>query len=94
MDYRTAVCGSQDALEVWTGPAILYMGQPLAFQELRAREPDGQMLFMMVIECSTCGHTQLFNSDRFYTGDKDILFGGTAEAEAALDAHDERHGGP
>ncbi|HTA33492.1 MAG TPA: hypothetical protein VK721_08720 [Solirubrobacteraceae bacterium] len=37
------------------------------------KEPSGNVLFMVRVECQVCGHTMLFNSERFFTGDEPII---------------------
>jgi hypothetical protein len=48
-------------------------------------DPETNVLFMVAVECRTCGHTLLFNSERFRTGDEPIMFVGSEESEAQLD---------
>ena len=44
-------------------------------------EPGADLTFAVRIECGTCGHVMLFNSQRYRTGDEKILMLGLAEDE-------------
>jgi len=34
---------------------------------------DGDITFAVRVECTTCGHLMLFNSERYRTGDEKIM---------------------
>lgn len=44
-------------------------------------DEEHNILFMVGIECSVCGHVMLFNSERFRSGDTKVLVRGLTEAE-------------
>jgi hypothetical protein len=67
------VCGSETGLHGDKRPVVLPIGQLPKPDGSVEREPSGNVLFMVRIECHVCGHTMLFNSERFFTGDEPIL---------------------
>ena len=45
---------------------------------------DGDMTFAVRVECTTCGHLMLFNSERYRTGDEKIMVRGRAGEESQV----------
>jgi DNA-directed RNA polymerase subunit M/transcription elongation factor TFIIS len=69
------VCGSSEPLSMSHFPALLVdAGFPADDDGLIPGEDyAGDMTFAVRIECATCGHLMLFNSQRYRTGDEKIL---------------------
>jgi hypothetical protein len=78
------VCGSAESLGMSPFPAIGVDGAfPLDSGALP--EGEGDLTFAVRIECTTCGHLMLFNSERYRTGDEKIMVRGlTEERESQL----------
>jgi hypothetical protein len=66
------VCGSPTALGVDKRPVILPVGG-VPWPTSGTPDPDANGLFMVRLECNVCGHSMLFNSERFITGDTPAL---------------------
>ena len=60
------MCGSQESLDMSPFPVFLADGRSPA-------EPGDDLTFAVRVECGTCGHVMLFNSQRYRTGDEKIL---------------------
>lgn len=39
-----------------------------------------------------CGHMMFFNTERYHSGDEPILFNGSRELEATMEAREEKDG--
>jgi hypothetical protein len=78
------VCGSADSLNIRRFPVILVdAGFPLdAAASPHGGSNAGDMIFALRIECDTCGHMMLFNSERYRGGDEKIMVLGLAEEES------------
>jgi DNA-directed RNA polymerase subunit M/transcription elongation factor TFIIS len=81
------VCGSADSLSMGRFPMLLVdAGFPPDDDEFPSPEDNrhGDMTFAVRVECSTCGHLMLFNSERYRCGDEKIMVRGLAEQEAQV----------
>jgi hypothetical protein len=65
---RCLVCASEE-LEVYNYPAVLPVAG-FAWEPPNRRDEESNVMFMVMIGCSACGHTMFFDSDRFRTGDE------------------------
>ena len=75
------VCSSAQ-IGVHKYPAVLLFGSmPPAAS--RVHDPEGNIDFMVRVECGICGHALLFNSQRFRHGDTPILITGLSEDQEA-----------
>jgi hypothetical protein len=68
------VCGSLESLDMSHFPVFLADGRFPA-------EPGTDLIFAVRVECDTCGHVMLFNSQRYRIGDEKILMLGLNEDE-------------
>jgi hypothetical protein len=77
------VCGSEDSLGIGRRPVLLVDGEfpPTMINVPLESDPDRQVTFAVQIECATCGHIMLFNSERHRTGDEPILLVGQVDDE-------------
>ncbi len=80
------VCGSADSLNMSCFPVILVdAGFPSGAGDLPpGQNPDGDITFAVRIECDTCGHMMLFNSEKYRTGDEKIMMLGLTEEESQV----------
>ena len=82
------VCGSADSLSMGRLPVLLVdAGFPREDDDFPppGDSHDGDMTFAVRVECTTCGHLMLFNSERYRTGDEKIMVRGlTEEQESQL----------
>jgi hypothetical protein len=81
------VCGSAESLSMGRCPVLLVdAGFPADEDDFPLREDrDGDLTFAVRVECTTCGHLMLFNSERYRTGDEKIMVRGlTEERESQL----------
>jgi Zn ribbon nucleic-acid-binding protein len=81
------VCDSADSLGMSRFPVLLVdPGFPPDDDDFPAAggNPDGDLTFAVRVECTTCGHLMLFNSERYRTGDEKIMVRGRAEEESQL----------
>jgi hypothetical protein len=82
------VCGSVE-LGIGRRPVLIVDGEfppPVGGLPLES-DRDRQLTFAIQIECVTCGHLMLFNSERYRTGDEEILVCGlTDEEEGRLES--------
>jgi hypothetical protein len=79
------VCGSADSLNMGRFPVLLVdAGFPPDDDELPqpGGNRDGDMTFAVRIECTTCGHVMLFNSEWYRSDDEKILVRGLAEEDS------------
>lgn len=69
------VCRSTDALGISPSPAIIVDAEPPPGPDDLAtgEEPGGDLTFAVRVECATCGHLMLFNSEKYRTADEKIL---------------------
>jgi len=77
------VCGSEESLSIGCCPVLLVDGDfpPDADALPLGQERDGDMTFAVRVECTTCGHLMLFNSERYRAGDEKIMVLGLVEEE-------------
>jgi hypothetical protein len=81
------VCGSADSLGMGRFPVLLVdAGFPPDDDDfpVTGDNRDGDMTFAVRIECTTCGHVMLFNSERYRRGDEKIMVRGHAEEESQV----------
>jgi hypothetical protein len=81
------VCCSADSLSIGRFPVLLVdVGFPPDDDDfpLPGDNRQGDMTFAVRIECTTCGHLMLFNSERYRRGDEKILVRGQAEEETQV----------
>jgi hypothetical protein len=64
------VCGSETGLHANKLPAVLPVG---GLPESRLTDSETNIVYMVQIECIVCGHSLLFNCERFITGDTPAL---------------------
>jgi hypothetical protein len=64
------VCGSETGLQPQKLPVVLPLG---GIPESRLRDSETNIAYMVQVECIVCGHSLLFNSERFITGDTPAL---------------------
>jgi hypothetical protein len=64
------VCGSKTGLHADKRPVILHIGGE------GNQDSEANVLYMVRVECVTCGSTQLFNSEQFITGNTPALVRG------------------
>ena len=77
------VCGSMESLSMGRRPVVLIDadfppdedGFPLG------EDRGGDMTFAVRVECTTCGHLMLFNSERYRSGDEKIMVRGLTEEQ-------------
>jgi hypothetical protein len=69
------VCGSETGLHADKRPVTLEIGGRDG-----SKDPEANILYMVRVECITCGYTQLFNSEQFITGDTPALVSGNPPA--------------
>jgi len=81
------VCGSTESLSMGRCPMLLVDAGFAADEDGPpfGDDRDGDMTFAVRVECTTCGHLMLFNSERYRTGDEKIMVRGlTEEQESQL----------
>ncbi len=64
------VCGSETGLHANKLPVVLPLG---GIPESRLKDSETNIAYMVQVECIVCGHSLLFNSERFITGDTPAL---------------------
>ncbi|HEX4436677.1 MAG TPA: hypothetical protein VH061_07765 [Solirubrobacteraceae bacterium] len=64
------VCGSETGLHADKRPVVLHVG---GLGPPAPKDPQETVLYMVRVECTSCGHSQMFNSERFITGDTPAL---------------------
>jgi hypothetical protein len=72
------VCGSETALRADHRPVVVSIGG-VAWPNHEGKvlkEPSTNVLFMVRVECEVCGHSLMFNSEKFFSGDTPILEAG------------------
>jgi hypothetical protein len=64
-------------------PALLLEGglPPITAPGVAEGDSNLRTVFAVHVECILCGHIMLFNSERYRTGDEEILIRGLTEAE-------------
>jgi hypothetical protein len=67
------VCGSETGLHADKRPVVLNIGGPGKPKPDGTKDPEENIFFMIRVECITCGYSQMFNSERFITGDTPAL---------------------
>jgi hypothetical protein len=87
-----SVCGSE-TVSVLKRPIFLEMGGTFRMETRSGKkDPEANMLFMVMIRCSVCGHSQLFDSELLSGKDESVVIVGMTEeeeAEAEVDAQDD-----
>lgn len=75
------MCGSTESLSLDRCPVVLIDADfPPEEDDYGVGEArDGDMTFAVRVECATCGHLMLFNSERYRTGDEKIMVRGLTE---------------
>jgi len=63
------ICESDTALRVDTRPVVLSVAGAAWAQPGGMHDGETNVSFLVRVECSLCGYTLLFNSERFITGD-------------------------
>ena len=81
---RCSVCRSDSSMGASPYPVLLPIG---GFPG--GNDPEANMRFMVEIRCEVCGHSMLFDANKFHGPDERILFIGTPEEEE----EDESKGG-
>lgn len=66
-------CTSQDSLVVDQRPGLLPVGGWTRPKDSPRRDPDANLIFLVIVKCRLCGHLQLFDSEEFYDGDQPTL---------------------
>jgi hypothetical protein len=64
------VCGSETGLHADKRPVVLRIG---GLGPPAPKDPEENILYMVRVECISCGYSQMFNSERFITGDTPAL---------------------
>ena len=69
------VCRSAESLTIGRCPLLLVdAGFPAEAEGLPLWEDrGGDLIFAVRVECATCGHLMLFNSQKYRTGDEKIM---------------------
>lgn len=67
------VRGSDTGLHADKRPVVLPIGGLGKERPDGTKDPEENALFMVRVECITCGYSQMFNSERFVTGDTPAL---------------------
>jgi len=78
------VCGSEDSLGMGCFPVLLVDVGALPDDDAFSPPEDnrdGDMTFVVRVECTTCGHLMLFNSERYRSGDEKIMVRGLTEEQ-------------
>ncbi|MFI6625851.1 hypothetical protein [Streptomyces sp. NPDC050528] len=75
------VCNS-DTLGAKSWPVMAEIGGLHSAKDMQSDE-EQNVLFLVGVECSSCGHLMLFNSERFRTGDEGTLVKGLTHEEEA-----------
>ncbi len=70
------VCESETALRVDTRPVILSVAGIAWAPPGPTHDGETNISYLVRVECSLCGYTLLFNSERFITGDTPSLVPG------------------
>jgi hypothetical protein len=70
------VCDSETALRVDRRPIILSVGGVAWSDESGVHDNETNIDYLLRVECSLCGYSLLFNSQRFITGDTPALIPG------------------
>jgi len=58
------ICGSTESLRVNRLPVILSIGGPFRAESDPKKDKESNILIMVGVVCDSCGHTQLFDSER------------------------------
>jgi hypothetical protein len=76
------ICGSAE-LGIGRRPVLLVDGEfpPKAGGRPLEADRDRRLTFAVQIECVTCGYLMLFNSERYRTGDEEIMVVGLTDEE-------------
>jgi hypothetical protein len=70
---RCPVCNGEETLGIAKMPALVHIGDHHSQSDPPPADPSVNMLFLVMIECSMCGYTMFFNSERFSRKDEPIL---------------------
>ena len=65
------ICGGT-TMEALQKPAIVHFGGFIN-PGGPVRDPEANVFFAVLVECSLCGYMMTFNSDKFFRGDKDRI---------------------
>lgn len=60
-------------------PGYLHVGDVARHRTDPEREPDAGLYFLVVVVCSLCGYTMLFDSDKFHTSKEITMYRGDEE---------------
>ena len=75
------VCGSDSSLGASPYPVLLNIGGFHHEKNDPRWDPEANVRFMIEVRCEVCGHSMLFDSEKFHPGDEPILFSGPPERE-------------
>jgi hypothetical protein len=64
------VCRSETGLHANKLPVVLPVG---GLPEFRVQDPETNIIYMVHVECIVCGHSLLFDCERFISGDTPAL---------------------
>ena len=70
---QCSVCGSDSALHASPYPVILQIGGFHHEKDDPRHDPEANVRYMIEVRCEVCGHSILFDSEKFYTGDDPIF---------------------
>jgi hypothetical protein len=82
------VCGTGN-LGVSDYPVIVSFGGVHHEKPDPRHDPEANIWYAVKVECDLCGHMMFFNSERYHTGNEQVLFLGSRELEAQVDPPDE-----
>jgi ssDNA-binding Zn-finger/Zn-ribbon topoisomerase 1 len=86
---RCPVCGGESSLAASRLPAIINCGGWPHERDDPRHDPDAYVWFAVKVECDSCGHMLLFNSERFRHGDEPVFVVGFREHEDEVDPRDD-----
>jgi hypothetical protein len=74
------ICESGD-LRVDKRPGLVHVGGFPHERDDPRWDPDANVYFVCVVICNLCGHTMMFDSDKFHTSDELTMYVGPEEPE-------------
>jgi hypothetical protein len=79
---RCSVCEG-GALGISPYPVLVNFGGFPHEKADKRHDPDANVWYAAKVECDMCGHMQLFNIEKFHSGDDKIFYLGDVEPEDA-----------
>jgi hypothetical protein len=67
-------------------PVLLSIGGFHRDDDDPRRDPEANVRFMVEVRCEACGHSMLFDSEKFHGGNEPTLFVGPPQLEDELEA--------